>query len=105
MGKFLAIGSGIHASVLSDNSVRIFQLVNIPCFHAHIKKMAGHWFLNDLFSPVADPKNANSIIVFILGNYIKIFNLTCPALYTVTLHAVPPSLDLYYSIHIIGRIS
>jgi hypothetical protein len=83
----------------------VFQLVNVPCFHAHIEKMAGHWLLNDLFSSFTDPVNANSKIVLILGNYVKILNLTCPTLYTITFHDAPPSLDLYYSIHIIGRIS
>jgi len=104
MGKFLAIGSGIYAALLRDNSVRLFQLVNVPCFHAHIKKMAGHGLFNYLFTPVAEAVKANIEIIFIFGNYVKILNLACPALYTVTLHTVPPSLNLYYSIFIIGRI-
>ena len=90
MGKFLAIGSGIYAALLRDNSVRLFQLVNVPCFHAHIKKMAGHGLFNYLLTPIAEAENTNVVIIITLGNYVKILNLTCPALYTVTLHAVPP---------------
>ena len=92
MGKFLAIGSGIYAACLRDYSVRLFQLVNVPCFHAHFKKMAGHGFFNDLLAPVAEAVNANSVVEFILGNNVKILYFACPAFYAVTLHVVPPSL-------------
>ena len=78
-----------HGSSFSRNSRNggVFQLVEITCFYADIKKMPVDGFFDDFFISVAESGKPDPVPLIGFGNNIKKLNFASPALNAVTLHA------------------
>jgi hypothetical protein len=86
--------SGSRLPGSGDRAYLVGYFVDVPGFYAHIKKAAGHKFINDFFISITQAGQAGEKTVFRFPEDVDVFNPARAAFYTKTLHVYPPLISV-----------